>query len=118
MSKELHQAREELKEFKSTSRRQNTEIKTEMQEELSVLKSELRKKDELINNMKEQLLHDLSSEGSHAEHLTCPDNQQSPAVDEPQSSSVPHSAAPHNSSAAEALLIDSNRKYINEKLQK
>lgn len=86
-----------------------------MQEELSALKSELWKKDELINNMKEQLLHDLSSKGSHAKHLTCletpTDNQQSPAVDEPHSSWVPHSAAPDNSTAAEALiLIDSNKK--------
>ncbi|XP_026076504.1 uncharacterized protein LOC113054918 [Carassius auratus] len=112
MSKELHQAREELKELKGTFRRQITEIKTEMQEELSVLKSELRKKDELINNMKEQLLHDLSPKGSDAKHLTGLDGQQSSAVDEPQSSS-----APHNSSPAEALLlIDSNGKYINQKL--
>ncbi|XP_016295923.1 uncharacterized protein LOC107653656 [Sinocyclocheilus anshuiensis] len=125
MSKELHQAREELKEFKSTFRRQITEIKTEMQEELSVLKSELRKKDELINNMKEQLLHVSSSKASHAKHLSCletpTDNQQSPAADEPRSSSDPqtkaHRTAPHNPTQTEALiLIDSNGKYINEKL--
>ncbi|KAL0146951.1 hypothetical protein M9458_057890 [Cirrhinus mrigala] len=125
MSKELQEAREELKEFKSTFRRQITEIKTEMQEELSVLKSELQKKDELINNMKEQLLHDSSSKGSHVKHLTCleipTDNHQSPAVDELHSSSDPqtkdNSTAPDNPTKTEALiLIDSNGKYVNEKL--
>ncbi len=122
MSKELHQAREELKELKSTFRRQVADIKTEMHEELSVLKSELRKKDELINNMKEQLLHVSTSTGSHAKHLTCllTDNQ-SPAVDDPRSSSDPqtnvHSTDPDNPTETEALiLIDSNGKYINEKL--
>ncbi|RXN26491.1 hypothetical protein ROHU_020970 [Labeo rohita] len=125
MSKELQEAREELKEFKSTFRRQITEIKAEMQEELSVLKSELQKKDELINNMKEQLLLDSSSKGSHVKHLTCleipTDNRQSPAVDEPHSSSDPqtkdNSTAPDNPIKTEALiLIDSNGKYVNEKL--
>ncbi len=102
MSKELHQAREELKELKSTFRRQVAEIKTEMQEELSVLKSELRKKDELINNMKEQLLHVSTCKGSHAKHLIClpTDNHQSPAVNDPHSSSDPqtnvHSTDPDN----------------------
>ncbi len=94
-----------------------------MQEELSVLKSELRKKDSLINNMKEQLLHVSTSKGYHAKHLTClpSDNHQSPAVDDPHSSSDPqtnvHSTAPDNPTETEALiLIDSNGKYVNEKL--
>lgn len=72
MSKKLHQAREELKKLKFGAT-------------LSVLKSELRKKDELINNMKEQLLHVSTSKGSNTKHLTClpTDNHQSPAVDDP-----------------------------------
>lgn len=119
LSKELQETREELKELKTTFRRQITEIKTEMQEELSALKSELQKKDELIDNMKNQLLHSSSSRDSQTEPLICEETlteiQSLQTVDELQPPTDPQSI--NTTSHAQALiLIDSNGKYLKEKL--
>ncbi len=49
MSKELQQTKDEVREIKSTLGKQLKEVRAEMQEELSALKSTLHTKDELIN---------------------------------------------------------------------
>jgi len=56
MSKEFQQTKDELREVKSTLGGQLTDVRKEMQEELSALKSVLHTKDELITNLKERLV--------------------------------------------------------------
>ncbi len=55
MSKELQQTKDEVREIKSTLGKQLKEVRAEMQEELSALKSTLHTKDKLINSLKEKL---------------------------------------------------------------
>ncbi len=56
MSKELQQTKDAVREIKSTLGKQLKEVRAEMQEELSALKSTLHTKDKLINSLKEKLI--------------------------------------------------------------
>ncbi len=56
MSLELQQTKDEVREIKSTLGKQLKEVRAEMQEELSALKSTLHTKDKLINSLKNSIL--------------------------------------------------------------
>ncbi|ROL55333.1 hypothetical protein DPX16_22809 [Anabarilius grahami] len=127
MLKEFQQTKDELTEVKSTLRRQLTEVRIEMQEELSALKSALRTKDELINNLKEEL-NSVSAPKESSKPLMCPEMltenpqpEQLPVEEESHCLTDPTSQI-HRSTAEDPrethalILTDSNGKYINEKL--
>ncbi|ROK82874.1 hypothetical protein DPX16_23424 [Anabarilius grahami] len=98
-----------------------------MQEELSALKSALRTKDELINNLKEEL-NSVSAPKVSSKPLMCPEMltenpqpEQLPVEEESHCSTDPtsqiHSSAAEDPRETHALILtDSNGKYINEKL--
>ncbi len=124
MSKELQQTKDEVREIKSTLGKQLKEVRAEMQEELSILKSTLHTKDKLINNLKEKLnsvpaLKETSPEPEIL--MNTPQAEQLAMKRESHSSTDPAnqidiSAAEDPRETQALILIDSNGKYVNEKL--
>ncbi len=124
MSKELQQTKDEMSEIKSTLEKQLTE----MQEELSALKSILHTKDVLINSLKEKLnsvpaLKETSPEPSMCPEILMKNPQAEQLAMKRESHSSTDPANQIDISAAEdpretqaLILIDSNGKYVNEKL--
>ncbi len=124
MSKELQQTKDEVREIKSTLGKQLKEVRAEMQEELSALKSTLHTKDKLINSLKEKLnsvpaLKETSPEPEIL--MNTPQAEQLAMKRESHSSNDPAnqidiSAAEDPRETQALILIDSNGKYVNEKL--
>jgi len=91
MSKELQQTKDELREVKSTLGRQLADVRKEMQEDFSALKSVLHTKDELITNLKERLSSVSAPTESPAKplirpemHMENPQPEQTPVIPDPQ----------------------------------
>ncbi len=120
----LQQTKDEMSEIKSTLEKQLTE----MQEELSALKSILHTKDVLINSLKEKLnsvpaLKETSREPSMCPEILMKNPQAEQLAMKRESHSSTDPANQIDISAAEdpretqaLILIDSNGKYVNEKL--
>ncbi len=99
-----------------------------MQEELSALKSILHTKDELINSLKEKLNSVQALKETSPEPLMCPEIlMNTPQTEQPAMKRESHSSTDLDNqidiSATEdpretqaLILIDSNGKYVNEKL--
>ncbi len=124
MSKELQQTKDAVREIKSTLGKQLKEVRAEMQEELSALKSTLHTKDKLINSLKEKLnsvpaLKETSPEPEIL--MNTPQAEQLAMKRESHNSTDPAnqidmSAAEDPRETQAFILIDSNGKYVNEKL--